>query len=589
MAVTQTVAVHGLGGVGKTQLAVQYAWKYLGEFDAVLWARAESPEALEASLADLASLLQLPEAQEPEQAVQSRAVLGWLGDHDRWLLIADNADTEAAVRAVLERLPPTLPGAVLITSRLSRWPPNMQQLPLDLFSPEQASHYLLARVAERRRKAGDEEHARQLAQELGYLPLALEQAGSFIAELKWTFDRYQAIFGEARPELLNYQAEGGTQYPASVAKTWSISLEQLGTLARALLQIAAWFAPDAIPREIFSADKKLLSEDLNEQATVVTDLTIEKAFGELQRFSLVRLTSKTVSVHRLLQAVEQDSLSGEDCRPWLDQAMRLFNAFAPGDSHDPRRWDLWTSLGPHAEALMEHTKRRVIDTLPTAVEANQFGLFLAARGAYAAAASLFQRSLAIFQKAPGPKHPDVAKSLSNLALLYDHQGQYAKAEPLFQRSLAIYEEALGPEHPNLAAILNNLAGLYDSQGQYTKAEPLYLRSLAIHEKALGPEHSDVAMSLSNLATLYCNRGQYAKAEPLYQRSLTIYEKALGLEHPNLATSLNNLAGCLCFCGKAKAGLPLRNRCRSTGGGSGWKKRALLVQGYLYRRYAPTIW
>lgn len=133
MPVIKTVVAHGLGGVGKTQLVVQYAWKHLREFDAVFWMKADSPEALDASLAAIAPVLRLPQANEREQAIQIKAVLDWLNDHERWLLIADNADTDAAARAVRERLPPSLPCALLITSRISEWPVKSRTLHLTSF------------------------------------------------------------------------------------------------------------------------------------------------------------------------------------------------------------------------------------------------------------------------------------------------------------------------------------------------------------------------------------------------------------------------------------------------------------------------
>ena len=145
------------------------------------------------------------------------------------------------------------------------------------------------------------------------------------------------------------------------------------------------------------------------------------------------------------------------------------------------------------------------------------------------------------EKALGPEHPDVAASLHNLAVLYDHQGKYAETEPLYQRALRITEKALGPEHPTVAASLNSLAMLYRAQGKYAEAEPLLERALRIREKALGPDHPDVAQSLNNLALPYHDQGKYAAAEPLYQRALRISEKALGPEHPNVAKLLNNLA------------------------------------------------
>jgi tetratricopeptide (TPR) repeat protein len=162
----------------------------------------------------------------------------------------------------------------------------------------------------------------------------------------------------------------------------------------------------------------------------------------------------------------------------------------------------------------------------------------------------------------------VAASLNNLAALYYTQGCYVQAEPLYQRALAISEKALGPEHPDMAASLNNLAGLYKAQGRYVDAEPLYQRSLAIEaeplyqrslviwEKALGSEHPDVATSLNNLATLSRAQGRYAQAEPLLRRSLAIWEKALGPEHPDVATTLNNLARLLQATNRLEEAEPL---------------------------------
>ena len=163
------------------------------------------------------------------------------------------------------------------------------------------------------------------------------------------------------------------------------------------------------------------------------------------------------------------------------------------------------------------------------------------QGRYADAEPLFQRSLAIWEKALGPDHRDVALALNHLASLYKDQGRYADAEPLLQRSLAIREKALGRDHPDVANSLSSLASLYASQGRYADAEPLDQRSLAIREKALGRDHPDVATSLNNLALRYASQGRYADAEPLYRRSLAIWEKALGRDHPDVATSLNNLA------------------------------------------------
>ena len=173
------------------------------------------------------------------------------------------------------------------------------------------------------------------------------------------------------------------------------------------------------------------------------------------------------------------------------------------------------------------------------------------QGQYAAAIPLAERALAIFEKALGKDHADVANTLNNLAELYHAIGNYNQAEPVYQRSLAIYEKVLRKDHPYIANTLNNLAVLYQDMKKYSQAELLYQRalamrekllgSLAIREKVLGKEHPDVATSINNLATLYQAMRSYSQAELLYQRSLAIREKVLGKDHPDVANSLNNLA------------------------------------------------
>src|SRR5436190_1454768 len=158
---------------------------------------------------------------------------------------------------------------------------------------------------------------------------------------------------------------------------------------------------------------------------------------------------------------------------------------------------------------------------------NQQALELNKQGRYDAAIPLAERALAIYEKALGPDHPDVATALANLALSYQSKRDYARAEPLLQRALAIHEKALGPEHPDVASTLNSLAGLYRTRGDYAHAEPLYQRALAIYEKRLGPNDPNVASILTNLAILYQSRGDYARAEPLHQRALAIFEKEIG--------------------------------------------------------------
>ncbi len=235
-------------------------------------------------------------------------------------------------------------------------------------------------------------------------------------------------------------------------------------------------------------------------------------------------------------------MSEAEQRSWAERTVRALNNVFPSVEYES--WPRCQRLIAHAQACASLIEEWEFGFVEAAQLLNKAAFYLDDRGLYAEAEPLYLRSLAIWEKALGPDHPDVATSLNNLAALYHNQGKYAEAEPLYIRSLAIREKALGPDHPDVATSLNNLAVLYRNQGKYAEAEPLYLRSLAIREKALGPDHPDVAVSLNNLAALYRNQGKYAEAEPLYLRSLAIREKALGPDHPDVAQSLNNLAAAL---------------------------------------------
>ncbi|MBI3937618.1 MAG: CHAT domain-containing protein [Betaproteobacteria bacterium] len=227
---------------------------------------------------------------------------------------------------------------------------------------------------------------------------------------------------------------------------------------------------------------------------------------------------------------------------------------------------------------------------------NNLAALYEATGEYARALALYERSLAIREKALGPEHNDVARSLNDLAGIYQEMGEYEKALLLFQRGVAIREKALGPEHPDLGRILNHLAEVYRKLRQYAKAQPVYARALAIFEKTLGPEHPHVAAALHNYASLYHDMGEYASALPLYERSHAILEKALGPEHPDVATSLNNIAGVYLVTGQYEKALQLAQRSLLIGSGRAvpevvWRaqERLSAVYGAQKRRSAAIFW
>jgi tetratricopeptide (TPR) repeat protein len=582
VAVTQPVAVHGLGGVGKTQLAVEYAFAHHKEYDAVLWAVADSAETASANFAALVKPLGLPEAEAREQPAQVVAVQRWLQGRDRWLLVFDSVDSPEAERAVLDLLPPALAGHVLITSRRTDWPAEVAEVPVNLMAEEIAVKFLLDRVGKHAKDAGGADDARVVARALGCLPLALEQAAAYVGHCRITFREYLRRLEQSRVKLLHEKTPGLTRHPASVAETWLLSEQQLNVTARAILRLTGFLAPDDIPRSLYPADSKVLAEAVKALETEIVGqaprlpssvkksrmaggapalqkpVPAEDALVELADHSLITLTPQAYSCHRLVQAVQTDRLDAPTTRRWTELALRLVDDAVPGDTNDVRTWPVMEPLRVHAEMIAAQADQLGI-TEPTARLMNQLGLFLKAKALHREAEPLYRRALAIDEQSFGPDHPNVAIRLNNLAQLLQATNRLADAEPLMRRALAILERSLGENHPNVASALNNLAQLLQATNRLKEAEPLMARVVTIFEKSFGENHPNVATALNNLASLLKATNRLKEAEPLMRRALAIDKQSFGPDHPKVAIRLNNLALLLQDTNRLKEAEPLMRR------------------------------
>jgi tetratricopeptide (TPR) repeat protein len=542
-------ALHGLGGVGKTRLAVEYAWRHLDDYAALLLVGADGPETLQRNLAALCApaLLDLPEHQVTEEAAQVSAVLAWLKRNPGWLLIVDNVDTEVAAQAV-EALLPQLPGGhVLITSRLSNWSGGVEALPLDVLQEPAAVDFLLARTDARRRKqADDAAQARTLAGDLGGLALALEQAGAYIAQRRLTLAGYLVEWRGQRDKVLTWYDPRLMQYPKSVAVTWQTSFDQLGEPARRLLQRLAWLAAAPIPESLLDVAAPGAAAEDDGYA----------ALAELESYSLVTRADETPSftVHRLVQEVTRrvaDAATLGEALGWIDDAF-------VGEPQDVRDWPVLDPLLPHVRTVAGHADEAGI-TEPTARLMSLAGALLFGKALHAEAEPLMARVAAIFEKSLDENHPNVATALNNLAQLLQDTNRLAEAEPLMRRALAIDEQIFGAEHPNVAIRLNNLAQLLKDTNRLAEAEPLMRRALAIDEQSFGAEHPTVATDLNNLAQLLQDTNRLAEAEPLMRRALAIDEQSFGAEHPDVARDLNSLAQLLKATNRLAEAEPLMRR------------------------------
>jgi tetratricopeptide (TPR) repeat protein len=496
-----TAVITGIGGVGKTQLAVEVAQRY-GQFFAggVFWLSFTDPRGVAGEIVACGGIdgMNLPGFSALDFADQvSRVLDEWRQPIPR-LLIFDNCEDDALLR----QWRPTSGGSrVLVTSRRGVWSRalGVTAHPLGVLSRAESVTLL-----QRYRPDIPETAATLIATALGDLPLALHVAGSYLETYQddLALGDPAAFLAELNDvRLLAHPALQGidvtpsaTNHQLHVAKTFALSFDQLkpgdptdAEALRLLARAACFAAGERIPREPLLATLALPQGDREAERQASRAVNRLIALGLLEREA-----HGALRIHRLLAAFAQQTAPDAGAQAAVEDAL----------TNEANRLD---DAGFPAQLLpvIAHLHHALTSALlrgdaPAAALANAAARAEAALTNYAAARPLYERALAIHEQTLGPQHPATATSLNNLALLLQHQGDYAAARPLYERALAICEQALGPQHPTTATSLNNLAVLYADQGDFGQAIPLLERALAIYEQALGPQHPDTTSSRQSL-------------------------------------------------------------------------------------------
>jgi tetratricopeptide (TPR) repeat protein len=547
VAITQAHALCGLGGIGKTQIVLEYAYRYRDEYRAVLWVKSDSSENLLSDFLTLASLLNLPEQHAQDQKTVISAIGRWMQQYTGWLLIFDNADDLASVRPFIA---PGSQGHIVLTTRAQALGRLAHRLDLEIMDPETGGLFLLRRAGLLGLEAScddvsieERDLAYQLVQELGGLPLALDQAGAYIEETLSSLAGYLDVYRQERFALLRRRGGVIEDHPESVATTWSLSfeaVERMNPAATDLLRLCAFLDPDAIPEELLTVGAPAFGPVL---APVATDpFRLDQAIEALWRYSLLRRHSSShmLSLHRLVQVVLKESMSAELQRTWVERAIGALHLAFPSYV-EPACWENCQRLLPQVQQCSQLIEQWNIHAPESATLLHQAAYYLRERGTYAEAEALYRQALSIRMQYLGPDHLDTAQSEYHLARLSADQGRYAEAEQFYLQALATRERIMGSEHPAIAQCLNSLALLYWFWEKYEQAEQLYLRALPMYQRLLGSKHPDTAHCTNNLALLYVTRAQYTEAERLHQQVLTIRQEVLPPVHPDTAQSLQNLA------------------------------------------------
>lgn len=548
-AASRSCVLSGLGGIGKTQTAIEYAYLHALDYSAVFWISAETEEQLMGSFAAIARLLKLPVHYLQKQDDVVATVLDWLNTHQDWLLIFDNAHNRESLTRFL---PASQNGSLLFTTRL----PTLGTLALPIEMPpltsEESVQLLLRRAGLQPLhqpcepiNANEALAVMAIGEAMGGLPLALDQAAAYIEESRCSFASFLHLFQQNSAQMLQEHPASVT-YPHSVEKTFALAFERLQRqhpVAADLLTVCCFLAPDEIPEALLINGREHLGEAL--QAMLSEPFQLNETFKHLLAYALVHRNPQagTISIHRLVQTVLKAQLADEVQHAWVERLLHLLDQLFLIEQGrlDVEQWIWCEQLLPHVQSVLRAAEQLQLVRREQGHLLQKIATYLFHRARYGQAETFYRRAIALQEQAPETEHPDLALALNGLANTHHQQGRYQEVEIFYRRAISLIEESLGPEHLQLSLPLQGLAFFYQETTQYEKAEALYQRALHICRQALGADHPDVATTLYNLAGCYWVQGYYAQAEPLHMQALKIRERVFPPHHHDIISSLNDLA------------------------------------------------
>lgn len=541
----------GMGGVGKTQLALQYIHHHKHPYTLKAWFLSENSDQLKQEYIEFAKMIGYRE-KEPSIETALPYVKSWLSKNPGWLLVYDNVNNYEAIKEFL----PNDGGSIILTTRQRKWPNAFKTLDIDVMNEEE-SIALIRSLINRKIIETEKKSVKELVEMLGYLPLALTQAGAYIRQNSISFSDYLDLYKKNEQQLLadNTLPEGTGSSP--VAVTWNISLEAIikesqainqPPLALHLLSVCAYLAPERIPQDLLLTWLKKSYPNLSS-----AELLLQKLISQLWQYSIINRGDKDITIHRLIQSVvryQHKQLSGKKDSYYPQLTLEWYNKLLKSAHaefyrktqtlEDEIRQEL---LFPHLQALAIHYEDLWLEK-----SLQEFGevlldiasVFLYHRGDPLRAKLYYERALKIFENYYGKDHIQVAITLTNLGNTYGDLGDFRRQKELLEQALVILERHYGKDHVQMAITLTNLANAYGDLGNYTQQKTLLERALAIFERQYGKDHVQVAITLTNLGNACGDLGDSKRQKELLAHALAIFEREYGKDHVQVASALVSL-------------------------------------------------
>lgn len=585
-------ALHGMGGVGKSQTVVEYIHRHASEYEVVWWISAEQPAQIKASFVELAKKLGVAAAAAADTAVP--AVLEALrrGEpYQRWLLVFDNADRPQDVRPYF----PAGNGHIVVTSRNSEWGGFARPVEVDLFTRQESVELL-------HRRGGnlDDAEADALAEALGDLPLAVEQAAAWRAQTGMQVSEYLELLRQNRTELLETGTSSEDQLP--VAAAWNVPLNRLKNDHRAalqLLQVCAFFGPDPISQKLFRGVRDAPVPDALADA-LRDPIKLSRAVREISRYSLAKIDHRAnaLQLHRLVQTVLKNRLDQEEQDRMRHAVHVLLVNGDPGDPDVTANWPRYAELLPHAlvsrligcqdrwvRVLVTNLVRYLLNTgdfdgardlagqameswreslgqkdFDTLEMSRRYGIALRRMGRNAEAQRLNEQTHELMRDLVGDDHEAMLNMLDTLAADRRSQGEFARELEIRQE---VYDRAaviLGKDDPQTLNYANNLASAFRLMGDYDRARRIDEANLRRRVAVLGPDHTLTFSSHNSLCMDLRELGRYAEAIRLQDESLALQREQFGVDHPRVIGAMRNLSVALCRGGDHVRALELAEEC-----------------------------